>query len=116
MTPDERNGFHLTLILEAIDDLKRRLANTDMARFLADRDEQALTAFRLSIIGENCNKLTDGLKARRPSLPWRNIYAFRNVVTHEYHRVDPELSWAAVEQLGAIEDMARFELKRLAQR
>lgn len=113
MTPAERNGYHLVLILEAVDDLERRLKDSDLTRFLADRDEQALTAFRLSIIGENANKLSDELKARHPTLPWSGMYAFRNVVSHEYHRIDPEQAWAAIENLEPISTMAREELARI---
>lgn len=113
MTPAERNGYHLVLILEAVDDLERRLKDIELNQFLNDRDEQALTAFRLSIIGENANKLSDELKTRHPALPWPEMYAFRNVVSHEYHRIDPEQAWAAIENLEPIADMAREELARI---
>jgi uncharacterized protein with HEPN domain len=111
--PVSRDGLYLTLIAEAISDIHRRIKALSWQNFLVDRDEQALTAFRLSIIGENANKLSDELKMRHPELPWSDMVAFRNIVSHEYHRVDPELVWEAVLSLGTIESMIDAELAAL---
>lgn len=86
---------------------------SDLETFLADRDKQALTSFRLSIIGENANKLSPELKARHPALPWRDMIAFRDIVSHEYHRVAPDRVWEAAEALGDIEAMVDAELLAL---
>jgi uncharacterized protein with HEPN domain len=111
--PIPRDGLYLALIAEAIEDIRRRIGTTDFVVFMADRDEHALTAFRLSMIGENANKLSVELKARHPELPWPDMVAFRNIVSHEYHRVDPVLVWEAAHALDAIEDMADAELAQL---
>ncbi len=110
MDGQEGNGFYLTLIAEALADLNRRLRQMDMQRFLDDRDELALTAFRLSIIGENANRLSQDLKERHPDLPWSAMYSFRNVVSHEYHRISPDRAWDAVESLPMIAEMVEAEL------
>jgi uncharacterized protein with HEPN domain len=106
----DRDGLYLVLISEAIADIRRRLIEADYTQFLTDRDEQALAAFRLSIIGENANKLSVELKERHPRLPWPDMVAFRNIVSHEYHRVDPELVWQATLALGDLENMVDKEL------
>ncbi|MBC7638134.1 MAG: hypothetical protein H7251_21310, partial [Acetobacteraceae bacterium] len=54
----ERDTLYLSLIGEAISDIHRRFSDMDFSLFLMDRDEQALASFRLSIIGENANKLS----------------------------------------------------------
>lgn len=105
-----RDDLHLAIIAEALADLRRRMADADFAAFMADRDEQALTSFRLSIVGEHANKLSDALKARHPALPWADMVGFRNIVSHEYHRVDPALVWEAVLALDEIENMVDVEL------
>jgi uncharacterized protein with HEPN domain len=110
MSDPDRDQLHLRLIADAISDVQRRLAATDIEQFLGDRDEQALAAFRLLIIGENANKLSDQLKSRHPALSWRRIVAFRNIVAHEYHRADPVLVWEAALALGEIETMVDAEL------
>jgi uncharacterized protein with HEPN domain len=110
MTDTDRDQLHLRLIAEAIADVQRRIALTDQHAFLQDRDEQALTAFRLLIIGENANKLSVELKNRHPELPWPRIVAFRNIMAHEYHRADPVLVWEAGLGLGEIEAMVDAEI------
>jgi uncharacterized protein with HEPN domain len=110
MTDPERDQLHLRLIGEAIDDVQRRMKLTDMEQFLNDRDEQALTAFRLLIIGENANKLSGDLRARHADLPWHRIIAFRNIMAHEYHCADPVLVWEAALSLGDIEAMVDAEI------
>ena len=108
----DRDGLYLAVIAEALADIERRIASTDLQKFMADRDEQALTAFRLSIIGENANKLSLELKTRHPHLPWVDMVAFRNIVSHEYHRVDPILVWEAAMALGEIEAIVATEQLR----
>ncbi len=110
MSDTERDQLYLRLIAEAIDDLQRRIAVTDFEKFFNDRDEQALAAFRLLIIGENANKLSAILRSRHPELPWQRMVAFRNIVAHEYHRADPVLVWEAAQALGDIETMVDAEL------
>lgn len=110
MIDSERDQLHLRLIAEALADLQRRISATDMVKFLADRDEQALTALRLLIIGENANKLSQALRSRHPELPWHRMIAFRNIMAHEYHLADPNLVWEAASSLGAIEEMVDGEI------
>ncbi len=111
----DRDELYIALIGEAVADIQRRLESIELVTFMADRDEQALTAFRLSIVGENSNKLSTELKNRHPDLPWLDMVAFRNMVSHEYHRVDPRLTWEAVLSLGAIEAMVEYELAKSGQ-
>lgn len=107
---DQRDTLYLTLIGEAITDIRRRFSDMALEHFLADRDEQALAAFRLSIIGENANKLSTGLRARHPGIPWTDMVAFRNIVSHEYHRIDALLVWEALHALEDIEAMVDAEM------
>lgn len=110
MTAIERDQLCLRLIADAIDDIHRRISQSDFEQFMIDRDEQALTAFRLLIIGENANKLSDELKSRHPQLRWHHMVAFRNIMAHEYHRADPVLIWEAALALGEIEAMVDAEI------
>ncbi len=110
MSDSDRDQLYLRLIADAIADVHRRISLTDLERFLKDRDEQALTAFRLLIIGENTNKLSATLKSRHPDLPWQRMIAFRNIVAHEYHRADPHLVWEAASGLAELEAMVDAEI------
>lgn len=45
----------------------------------------------LAVIGEAVKALPEELKSARPEVPWASIAGLRNVVVHEYFRVDPEM-------------------------
>lgn len=106
---DSRDPLYLALIGEAIADIHRRFGDQAFDVFLSDRDEQALAAFRLSIIGENANKLSADVRVRHPEIPWADMVAFRNIVSQEYHRIDPALVWEALNALDEIAAMVDDE-------
>jgi uncharacterized protein with HEPN domain len=113
MDSADGDANHLEIILRMIADLHRRLQLITPDKFADDGDERDLTAFRLSVIGENANKLTDALKARHPSLPWREMYAFRNLVSHDYMVIASRFVWAATQELEPIRAMCEIELERM---
>lgn len=45
----------------------------------------------LAVIGEAVKALPDDFKHQRPDVPWTSIAGLRNVVVHEYFRVNPDL-------------------------
>lgn len=45
----------------------------------------------LAVIGEAVNALPEESIASMPEVPWASIAGLRNVVVHEYFRVDPDL-------------------------
>ena len=57
----------------------------------------------------NRDALLLDLIAEAPNVPWSDMVAFRNIVSHKYHRVDPALVWEAVLALGDIEAMVDAE-------
>jgi uncharacterized protein with HEPN domain len=109
----EQDRERLETILRVIADLDRRLGSMDFRTFSGDGDEIDLTAFRLAVIGENANKLSRGIKARNPSLPWKGMYGLRNLISHEYALIAPRFVWAATQELEPIRDMCRAELARI---
>lgn len=66
--------------------------------FLTSEDGMVLfnsTCMCLQTIGETIRKIddmTDGcLFARYPTTPWKQIIGMRNIISHEYLSIDPEL-------------------------
>lgn len=44
--------------------------------------------YNLVIIGEAAKHLGDTTKARAPDIPWRRIAGLRDLLTHEYFRIE----------------------------
>ncbi|MDZ4672988.1 MAG: HepT-like ribonuclease domain-containing protein [Gemmatimonadota bacterium] len=59
---------------------------------------------RLAVIGEAVKGLPEAFRAQYPEVPWRSIAGARDILVHEYFRVDLALAW----------EMVRTELPELA--
>jgi uncharacterized protein with HEPN domain len=46
---------------------------------------------RLVVIGEAPARIGDETRARAPEIPWTSVVGLRNLVTHEYFRVDLDI-------------------------
>jgi uncharacterized protein with HEPN domain len=52
----------------------------------------------LQTLAESSQQLSEGVKASQPSVDWKGLAGFRNVLVHDYLGVDLELVYRAVEQ------------------
>jgi len=68
-------------MLECIAAIEGYCASADI-----EQDERTLDAVlrRLQILTESSQRISDGLRAVHPEVPWRELAGFRNVVVHEY--------------------------------
>lgn len=84
-------------ILEAIAQIER-YAMQGRATFDQEELVQVWIVHHLQIIGEAASTLSESLMGRSLDIPWAEIVAFRNILVHEYFRVNLELVWRIVEQ------------------
>jgi len=47
----------------------------------------------VEIIGEAANQVSEEIKAKYDKIEWRKIIDTRNILAHEYHRVDADIVW-----------------------
>lgn len=52
----------------------------------------------LQIIGEAASKLSNEFVEKHSEIPWAEIVAFRNILVHEYFRVNLKTVWKIVER------------------
>lgn len=52
----------------------------------------------LQIIGEASASMSEGFITQHPEVPWQDIADFRNILVHEYFRVDTDIVWSIVER------------------
>jgi uncharacterized protein with HEPN domain len=67
------------------------------ASFFADELVQVWVLFNLQTIGEAAKAMTETTKNEYPKVDWRDIIDFRNLLVHEYFRVDLDIVWLIVE-------------------
>ena len=81
------DGERLHDILEAIDVIRRHAAQTEAAPPELVRDA---ILYRLVVIGEAVKALPTERTAQRPEINWRGIAGLRDLLTHEYFRIERE--------------------------
>ena len=71
--------------IELIADYTRGRSFDDFSK---DVQTQDAVIRRLEIIGEAVKNLPDDIRVRYPGIPWRKIAGARDVLIHEYFRVE----------------------------
>jgi uncharacterized protein with HEPN domain len=102
-------------ILEAIELLQRYTEGLSYEDFAGNVEKQDSVMRRLEIIGEAVKGIPAELRAAYPNTPWSDIAGARDVLIHEYFRVDLELAWEMVrDDLPPLAEEVRRMLQELA--
>jgi uncharacterized protein with HEPN domain len=89
--------LYLTDLLERI----RRIeivAHDGHAAFLESFVNQDAVIRSFEVIGEIVKRLRPNMTEAYPAIPWRQIAGFRDVLIHDYEKVDLEAVWRIVEE------------------
>lgn len=87
-------------IRDAILAIRAHAASTDLSKRL--RRDAIL--YNLVIVGEAVKGLDTGTTARRPEIPWGQVAGLRDLLTHEYFRIDmTEIDKIIEHDLGPLE-------------
>lgn len=79
-------------ILDAIAKIEERQPSSREA-FDSDPLVQVWMVHHLMIIGEAVRSLDPAFRNQHPSVPWRQISGMRNILVHDYFRIDKEIVW-----------------------
>lgn len=101
------DATYLAHILEAIRRI-REYTQQGEADFLADGRTQDAVLRNLQIVGEAAKKLSTGMIASRPDIPWRSMSGLRDRVVHDDFGVSLAIVWDVVaNHLPALEASLR---------
>lgn len=84
-------------ILDAITQIEAEQAK-GKAAFDASSLIQVWMVHHLMIIGEAVRGLDPALKQKYPAIPWREIAGMRNILVHDYFRINQDIVWETVEK------------------
>jgi uncharacterized protein with HEPN domain len=72
-------------------------AGMSLSSFLEDPRTIRAVAFEFTTIGEAARLIPIEIQAQYSSIPWGKMQGIRNVLVHEYFRLDEEILWKAVQ-------------------
>lgn len=82
------------------------------ARRDLDTDRTLLRALErsLELIGECARKVPEGTRSAHPAIQWKSMVGMRNIIAHEYGRVDVDQLWRTAQSdipplVSALEDV-----------
>jgi uncharacterized protein with HEPN domain len=82
-------------ILVAIDQIEE-YSDRGQSAYEQDKLIQSWFIRHLQIIGEAARALPEDIRARAPSIPWRDVIGMRHVLVHQYFGVDLAVLWEIV--------------------
>ncbi len=88
-----------TLYLESMRECLERIdeyTEKGETYFLASRLVQDAVIRNLEVLGEATKNLSDDLRSANPEIPWRQIAGMRDVLIHDYLRVNLRRVWQTV--------------------
>lgn len=106
--PANRNVDVLTHIIgycEEIESTVERFGK-DYDIFSTDHVYQNAVALCVLQIGELTTHFTDDFKTTYNEMPWNQIKALRNIVAHNYGKIDKEILWETI--LNDIPELCRY--------
>jgi len=111
--PSRQADTALRDILHHIDVIHAFMAGADRDVFVADPKTVYAVTRCLEIISEASRRLSDELKARHPTIAWKEMAGAGNVYRHDYEDVAARYVWKTVkESLPALRDVIAAELPR----
>lgn len=104
--------LHLQDVLDAIQRIREYSGSLDLERFLADPKTVDAVVRNLEIIGEAVKRVPDDVRAAHPGVEWRKMAGLRDILIHDYYRVDAEIVWDVVRnKLPSLEEGVRRILR-----
>ena len=66
--------------------------------FLDDPKTIRAVAFEFTTMGEAARAIPEEIQEKYPEIPWGKMQGIRNVLVHEYFRLDEEILWNASQE------------------
>ena len=98
MKPGDRDAANLHDMLEVAREARELVAEIQADAFLHDRVSRRALERMLELIGEAARRVTPVFQAEHPEIRWRRIIGQRNILAHEYGRIDPRLLYQTARQ------------------
>jgi len=87
-------------LLDIVNAAKRVLLFTeglDKSVLATNEEKQSAILYQVLIIGEATKRLSQEFRSQHPGIPWKDIAGMRDILAHQYDRVNLNTLWDAVQ-------------------
>ncbi len=96
MSSSRKWRFRVRHILGAISGARGYVAGLALEGFRGDSKTVDAVLTKLIVIGEASALVPPEVQDRHPEVPWRKLKGLRNVIVHQYDRVDVGMIWNVI--------------------
>jgi uncharacterized protein with HEPN domain len=87
-------------LLDIINAAKRVLKFAEgLDKYALSLNEEKVSAilYQVIIIGEATKRLSLEFRTQHPEVPWKDVAGMRDILTHQYDRINPNTVWDVVQ-------------------
>ncbi len=98
MNIEERDKSYLQRMVEyceRIEEAKSRFGST-FESYMKDADYRDVVCMNIFQIGELANQVSEKTQGLFEEIPWKQMYAIRNILAHAYIKIDDKIVWDTV--------------------
>ncbi|MEX2680042.1 MAG: DUF86 domain-containing protein, partial [Candidatus Sigynarchaeota archaeon] len=88
--------FFLDEILNSIDMIENKTQKMSIEEFKSDEFLIDGIVRNLEIIGEAAKNVSKDIQNQFKEIPWKKIIGLRNIISHRYFKIDPEIVWVII--------------------
>jgi len=92
MRPEERDPAHLWDMVEAARAIMEFMGSLSLEEFMAaGKDGEVIRLAierKLEVLGEAGRRISPNFRNAHPEIPWKEIVGLRNVISHQYEKVN----------------------------
>ncbi|SRR5579883_1319425 len=92
-----RDNASLLDIAEAAQLILEFAQGLDKTELAANLEKQSAVLYQIVIIGEAVKRLSTDFRNQHPHIPWREIAGMRDILTHQYDRVEVDEIWGVIQ-------------------
>lgn len=70
----------------------------DRDQLESDLRTQSAILYQIAIMGEATKRLSREFRAQHPEVPWDDMAGMRDIVSHQYDRIDLDIVWQVIER------------------
>lgn len=94
MLRDSASLLDIAKAAQLILQFSQGLEKTELA---ANLEKQSAILYQIVVIGEAVKRLSADFRNQHPTVPWREIAGMRDILTHQYNRVEVDEIWGVIQ-------------------